>query len=58
MEEESITKYKAFDFIHNKDWQEYLNHIYPIPTGSTLEHYKRKWYKRMVNPEFDIDANI
>ena len=29
-----------------------------MPTGPTLEKFKRKWYKSYIDPDFDIEAQI
>ena len=55
MSAEAFTKFKEFDFIHDTRWQSYMNTLYPTPTGATLDKFKRKWYKRVVDPAFDIE---
>ena len=38
--------YKRYDWQNDKDWQMYLNNIYPIPTRDKVEKIRRKWYKK------------
>lgn len=54
-EDIKIEKYQDFidfDWSH-EGWQSYLEGLYPQPSGRALTKYKRKWYKRHVDREFD-----
>lgn len=41
-----------FDWSDDK-WQQYLSGLYPVPKGKLLLKYKKKWYKRNIDPDFD-----
>ena len=51
-------KYKAFSefkFEENEAWKGYLKTIYPEPNRVQLSRLKKKWYKREIDKDFDID---
>ena len=35
----------------------YLNGLYPTPTREKIEKLRRKWYKKNVVADFDVDFN-
>ena len=50
-------KYKLFLEFNWRDsieWQNYYRDIYPTPPGNRIEHYKKKFYKLKIDPDFDI----
>jgi hypothetical protein len=50
-------KYKQFlefNWRDSAEWQNYYRDIYPTPPGNRIEHYKKKFYKLKVDPDFDI----
>ena len=49
--------YKRHDWSGDKEWQNYLNNIYPIPSREKVEKIRRKWYKKNRDSSFDIDYN-
>lgn len=51
---EKYTRYKRYNWTDEK-WQSYLNNIYPIPKAALLEKIRKKWYKKNVDPDFDIE---
>lgn len=46
--------YKRYNWANDKEWQQYLNGLYPVPPLKTLEKFRRKWYKKNKDPGFDI----
>merc|ERR1719422_2262909 len=35
-------------------WQTYLDNLYPTPNRHQILKFKKKWYKKNVDPNFDI----
>lgn len=52
---EAFAKYKSFDFGSNKEWQRYFEDLLPVPQYNQIEKFKRKWYKKAIDPSFDVD---
>merc|ERR1740121_3031217 len=50
-------KYSEFNLFDWSDerWQAYLSGIYPPPNYKQLLKFRKKWYKRTIDPEFDVD---
>ena len=48
--------YNTFDFENNAKFQEYFLDLYPTPTD--VEKYKKKWYKKNIDPNFENDNPI
>lgn len=48
-------KYKAFESFNWSDdrWQSYLDGLYPPPSYKQVAKFKKKWYKKNIDPEFD-----
>ena len=38
--------YKRYDWPGDKNWQQYLNNLYPIPSRDKVEKIRRKWYQK------------
>ena len=53
--EEKYKKFKEFDWKNSKEWQLYWSNLYPTPSVSKIERYKRKFYKNKIDSDFDID---
>lgn len=56
--EEQIQAYKNFSFDESPDWKTYLNHLDPVPEGKVLEKKKRIWYRKQIDPNFDVFYDI
>ena len=56
--EESHKKYMKFDFSQSEEWQAFYDSLYPKPTYKKIEKFKRKWYKRIIDPDFDVTYNM
>ena len=52
---EKFNTYKRHNWSDDKDWQQYLNNIYPMPSSAKVEKMRRKWYKKNKDPDFDVD---
>ncbi|KAL4473546.1 hypothetical protein ABPG74_022410 [Tetrahymena malaccensis] len=52
---EAFAKYKAFDFQNSKEWQKYYDDLLPVPQYNQVEKFKRKWYKKNIDPSFDVE---
>lgn len=50
--EEEYERFLAFDWSH-EGWQTYLNNLYPAPNQRQILRFKKKWYKKNVNSDFD-----
>ncbi|CAE8600888.1 unnamed protein product, partial [Polarella glacialis] len=35
-------------------WREHLNGLYPPPSQDLIAKFKKKWYKKQVDPDFDV----
>lgn len=52
----NVFRYLQYNFDADPKWQEYItNELYPLPSMDKLEKYKRKWYNRNVDPDFDVN---
>jgi len=52
MAEESFQRFLEFDW-KDERWQSYLGGLYPPPNHKQVLKFKKKWYKRNVDPDFD-----
>lgn len=54
-------KYKLFlehDWSNDSKWQNYISKdVYPTPPGNKILTYKKKYYKRNIDSEFDVNYN-
>lgn len=46
------TEFLEFDWSDDR-WRAYLNGLYPPPSQKQVERFKRKWYKKNIDPDFD-----
>ena len=46
--------YKNHPWGDDKEWQKYLTNLYPIPDSEKMERFRKKWYKKNIDPAFDI----
>ena len=53
--EEKYKKFKKFNWAYSDDWQHYYRNLYPSPPISKLLHYKKKFYRNYIDPDFDIN---
>ena len=53
--ERKYKKFKKFNWAYSNDWQNYYRNLYPPPPISKLLHYKKKFYRYYIDPEFDIN---
>lgn len=47
--------YKSKKWNEDKEWQKYLTNLYPIPEAAKMERFRKKWYKKNIDPKFEID---
>ena len=52
---EAFKKYQEFGWATDPKWCSYRDNIYPVPAAKQFEKIRRKWYKKNVNPDFDVD---
>ena len=52
--ERKYKKFKKFNWAYSNDWQNYYRNLYPPPPISKLLHYKKKFYRNYIDPDFDI----
>lgn len=48
-------KFKKYNWAYSDDWQNYYRNLYPSPPISKLLHYKKKFYRNYIDPDFDIN---
>jgi hypothetical protein len=54
-ESEIIKQFAEYDFDSDKKFIAYLEGIYPEPKGLLLKKFKRKFFKKNINPELDVN---
>ena len=47
--------FKEYNWVFSKDWNNYYNNLYPSPPITKLLHYKKKFYKNYIDPDFDVN---
>lgn len=55
--EEKYKKFREFNWKENKDWQKFYSDLYPKPPQSKILKYKKIFYRKNIDPDFDIDYN-
>ncbi|OLQ15711.1 hypothetical protein AK812_SmicGene85 [Symbiodinium microadriaticum] len=45
-------RFVSFDWADER-WRAYLNGLHPPPTQEQIAKYKKKWYKKHIDPNFD-----
>lgn len=50
--------YANFDFSSDARWQEYYSNLFPTPTMNQIGKIKRKWFKKFVDANLDVDAGL
>lgn len=58
MSQETINKFKEYQFSGDERWQDYLKGLYPMPPMDKLNKLKKKWYKNNVDQEFDPEVDL
>ena len=48
-------KFKKYNWAYSNDWQNYYRNLFPSPPISKLLHYKKKFYRNYIDPDFDIN---
>jgi hypothetical protein len=56
--EEKIKKFLEFNWRDSAEWQSYFSNIFPTPPGNKVEHYKKKFYKLKIDPDFEISWDV
>lgn len=51
----SLIKYNEYDFTTNPNWINYFTNLYPTPSHDQVEKIKRKWYKKNIDTNFQIN---
>ena len=47
--------FKEYNWAYSDEWTNYYNNLFPSPPITKLLHYKKKFYKNFIDPDFDID---
>ena len=47
--------FKEYNWAYSDEWTNYYNNLFPSPPITKLLHYKKKFYKNYIDPDFDID---
>jgi len=50
--------FSNFDFSSDPRWLEHYNNLFPTPTMDKLVKIKRKWFKKYIDANLDVDAGI
>lgn len=58
MTPEQVEAFKTFQFWKNDDWNTHFKSFEFRPTIDQLPRIQKKWYKRYIDAEFDIDADL
>lgn len=53
--EDRYKKYQEFDWAKSDEWQSWLRNVYPVPPAAKLQQMRKKWYKRNIDKDFDVD---
>lgn len=53
--ERKYKKFKEYNFAYSNEWKNYYSNLYPSPPINKLLHYKKKFYKYYIDPDFDIN---
>lgn len=53
--QEIYNKFLKYDFQNDLNWKTYLNNIHPIPNYNQLAYLKKKYYKKEVDDNFDVN---
>ena len=48
-------KFKKYNWAYSDEWKHYYDNLYPSPPISKLLHYKKKFYRDFIDPDFDIN---
>lgn len=52
IENEAYQNFLDFDWSDDR-WQKYLESLYPPPNHKQILKFKKKWYKKSIDPDFD-----
>lgn len=58
MQEETIKKFKEFNFAADQKWQEHLQMLFPIPPIERIRKVQKKWYQKNIDPSFDPEVDL
>ena len=53
--EQKYKNFKKYNWAYSNEWTTYYNNLFPSPPITKLLHYKKKFYKNYIDPDFDID---
>lgn len=53
--EQKYKIFKEYNWVYSTEWQNYYKNLYPSPPISKLLHYKKKFYRNYIDPDFDIN---
>lgn len=53
MTPEEYQVFLDFDWEGDERWNSYVNGLYPPPNSRQILKFKKKWYKKTIDPEFD-----
>eukprot|EP01056_Protomagalhaensia_sp_Gyna25_P001299 Protomagalhaensia_sp_Gyna_25__1298@NODE_1651_length_1657_cov_420_383807_g1350_i0_p1_GENE_NODE_1651_length_1657_cov_420_383807_g1350_i0NODE_1651_length_1657_cov_420_383807_g1350_i0_p1_ORF_typecomplete_len308_score52_21UPF0121/PF03661_13/2_9e20Alpha_GJ/PF03229_13/0_061DUF1240/PF06836_12/1_3e03DUF1240/PF06836_12/1_3_NODE_1651_length_1657_cov_420_383807_g1350_i046969 len=54
----STQQFEGFDWVNNEKWQSYLSNLYPTPPADRINYFKKKWYKKEIDPSFEITSEM
>ena len=53
--EQKYKIFKEYNWAYSNEWKTYYNNLYPSPPITKLLHYKKKFYRNYIDPDFDIN---
>ncbi|CAD2089876.1 conserved Plasmodium membrane protein, unknown function [Plasmodium vinckei lentum] len=51
-------KYLNHDWVNDKNWKLYLSNLYPSPSIHNIEKYKKKYFQKNIDRNFDINTKF
>ncbi len=56
--EKKYREFENYDFESQESYRQYIDGVYPAPTRDTLRRYKKKYYRKYVDPQFNVDFEL
>ena len=53
--ESKYMEFIRYDWNNSEEWKNYLENIFPSPPQNRILHYKKKFYKLKIDPDFDVN---
>ena len=53
--ESKYMEFIRYNWNNSEEWKNYLENIFPTPPQNKILHYKKKFYKLKIDPDFDVN---